>query len=163
MRGTFAGQGVARMKALRRKVEAGDDSEVLAWVIPRALACAHRPLRHHPLYGGSGLPIPREAHPLILDWVEQVRMESIASIITFMHDRDLLCYQQIDLGGLTFRNLSIRTRQWVPEFTVVAAPPVWWADVDELRGHAPISVAACSSQYVMPISRYIVVAMPRCS
>ena len=90
------------MKALRRKLEAGDDSEVLAWVIPRALACAHRPLRHHPLYGGSGLPIPREAHPLILDWVEQVRMESIASIITFMHDRDLLCYQQIDLGGLTF-------------------------------------------------------------
>ncbi len=103
MRGTFAGQGavledqteakrsevVARMKALRRRLEAGDDSEVLAWVIPRALACAHRPLRHHPLYGGSGLPIPREAQPLILDWVEQIRMESIASIISFMHDRDL--------------------------------------------------------------------------
>src|SRR5713226_1945700 len=115
MRGTFAGQGavledqteakrsevVARMKALRRRLEAGDDSEVLAWVIPRALACAHRPLRHHPLYGGSGLPIPREAQPLILDWVEQIRMESIASIISFMHDRDLRCYQQIDLGGLT--------------------------------------------------------------
>ena len=57
---------VAQMKALRRKLEAGDDSQLAAWVIPGALACAHRPLRHHPLYGGSGLPIPGEARPLIL-------------------------------------------------------------------------------------------------
>ena len=88
------------MKALRRKLEAGDESELLVWVIRGTLACAHRPLRHHPRYGGSGLPIPGEAKPLILDWVEQIRMERIASIISFMHDRDLRCYQEIDLGGL---------------------------------------------------------------
>ncbi|MFQ5913751.1 MAG: hypothetical protein ACE5JS_11260 [Nitrospinota bacterium] len=91
---------VARMKELRRKLEAGDDSDLLAWVIPDALACAHRPLRHHPWYGGSGQPIPGDAKQLILDWVEQIRMEGIASIISFMHDRDLRCYQEIDLGGL---------------------------------------------------------------
>lgn len=93
---------VGRMKALRRNLEAGDDSELLVWAIPGRLACAHRPLRHHPLYGGSGLPIPGEAKPLILDWVEQIRMEGIASVISLMHDRDLRCYRQIDLGGLTF-------------------------------------------------------------
>ena len=93
---------VARIKALGRNLGAGHDSELLVWVIPCALACAHRPLRHHPLYGGSGLPIPGEAKPLILDWVEQIRMEGIASVISLMHDRDLRCYQQIDLGGLTF-------------------------------------------------------------
>src|SRR5262249_40920167 len=37
------------------------------------------------------------------------------------------------------------------------------AVVDEFLGHAPISASACSSQYVMPISRYIVVAVVRCS
>lgn len=31
---------VASMKALRRKLEASDDSELLAWVIPGRLACA---------------------------------------------------------------------------------------------------------------------------
>jgi hypothetical protein len=55
---------------------------------------------NHGVYGGSGLPIPVAAKPLIVDWVEQIRMEGIASIITFMHDRDLRCYQLIDLGGL---------------------------------------------------------------
>ncbi len=91
---------VAAMKRLRRKLESGDDSELLVWVIPKILACAQRPLRHHPRYGGSGLPIPAEAKPLILDWIEQIRLEGVASIISFMHDRDLRCYRDIDLGGL---------------------------------------------------------------
>lgn len=90
------------MKRLRRTLESGDDSELLVWVIPKALACAHRPLRHHPHYGGSGLPIPKEGTPLILEWVEQIHLEGIASIISFMHNRDLRCYREIDLGG---RNL----------------------------------------------------------
>jgi hypothetical protein len=34
----------------------------------------------------------------------------------------------------------------------VAAPPVWCADVDELRGHAPISASAFSNQNRMSIS-----------
>lgn len=92
---------VAEMKRLRRKLESGDDSELLVWVIPKALAVAQRPLRHHPRYGGSGLPIPAEARSLVLDWIEQIHLEGIASIISLMHDRDLRCYRDIDLGGLT--------------------------------------------------------------
>ena len=91
---------VTKMKALRKKLEAGDDSELFVWVIPGALACAPRPLRHHPRYAGSGVQIPGEACQLILDWVEQIRMEGINSIISFMHDRDLRCYERIDLGGV---------------------------------------------------------------
>jgi len=91
----------AKMTLLRRKLEAGDDSELLVWVISNALACAHRPLRHHPHYGGSGQPIPKEAKPLILDWIERIRLEGIRSVISFMHDRDLRCYCEIDLGGLS--------------------------------------------------------------
>ena len=93
---------VTAVKRLRRQLESGDDSVLLVWVIPKALAIAQRPLRHHPRYGGSGLPIPAEAKPLILDWIEQIRLEGIASIISFMHDRDLRCYRDIDLDGRDF-------------------------------------------------------------
>jgi hypothetical protein len=91
---------VAGMKRLRRRLESGDDTELLLWVIPNALAVAQRPLRHHPRYGGSGLPIPAGAKPLILDWIEQIRLEGVRAIISFMHDRDLRCYRDIDLDGL---------------------------------------------------------------
>ena len=76
--------------------------------------------------------------------------------------------QQIAALGVALRDKavpepSIRTRQWVLEFTVVVAPPVWCAASREPCGHAPITASACSSQYVMPISRYIIVAVARCS
>jgi hypothetical protein len=91
---------VREMRQLGRKLESGDDSEMLVWVVPGQLACAPRPLRYHPRYGGSGQPIPSEAKPLILDWIEHIRLEGIASIISFMHERDVRCYREVDLGGL---------------------------------------------------------------
>lgn len=93
---------VVKMKKLRRQLEAGDNAELLAWIIPSALACAQRPLRHHPNYGASGVPVPAEAKSFILDWIKQIRMEGIVSIISFMHDRDLRCYQQVDFDGMNF-------------------------------------------------------------
>jgi len=57
-------------------------------------------LRHHPRYGGSGQPIPGSVKSLIVDWVEQIRMEGIVSIVSFMHDRDLRSYREIDFLGL---------------------------------------------------------------
>jgi len=94
---------VGRMKVLRKQLEAGNTTDVLAWIIPDELACAQRPLRHHPRYGGSGSPIPREATPLVVEWAEQVKLEGVASIIDFMHDRDLRCYESLDLPGGNFR------------------------------------------------------------
>jgi len=91
---------VKQLKTMRRRLESGDNSQLLVWIIPRALACAQRPLRHHPLYGGSGLPIPGAAKPLILAWIRQIKEEGIKSILSFMHDRDVRCYSHIDLGGL---------------------------------------------------------------
>jgi hypothetical protein len=89
------------MSALGRRLEKGDDSELLHWVIRDVLACVHRPLRHHAAYGGSGAPIPSSAKPLILDWIELMQLEGIATVITFMHDRDLDCYRNIDFDGAT--------------------------------------------------------------
>src|SRR5262245_22069725 len=44
-------------------------------------------------------------------------------------------------------------------FTVLRVAP----RADHHQGSSPISASAFSSQYVIPISRYIVVAMVRCS
>ena len=90
---------VKELKILRRRLESDDNSQLLVWIIPGALACAHPP-RHHPLYGGSGLPIPSAATPLVLDWIRQIQEQGTKSIVSFMHDRDLRCYAQMDLDGL---------------------------------------------------------------
>lgn len=89
----------ASMNALGRRHEAGDDIEILVWIIPGALACAHRPLRYHPTYGGSGASISASANSLLLDWTTQLRLEGVKSIISFMHDRDLQSYADIGLAG----------------------------------------------------------------
>lgn len=86
------------MGALGRRMENGDDSQILYWVIPTNLACAHRPLRHHPCYGGSGNNLDSSATQLVKDWVTEIRLCGIKSIISLMHDRDLRCYTSLDLN-----------------------------------------------------------------
>jgi hypothetical protein len=130
---------VASVKRLRRQLESGDDSDLFVWVIPRALAIAQRPLRHHPRYGGSGLPIPAEAKPLVLDWIQQIRLEGIASVISFMHDRDLRCYRDIDLGGRDFvaflqhEGFHVRPLPWEDPAHSKTDPSVKRAKLEQTR------------------------------
>jgi hypothetical protein len=86
------------MYLLGTKLEQNDDSQLLHWVIAGQLSCAHRPLRHHPLYGGSGHNLTSSATDLVRIWVEQVTLEGIKSVISLMHDRDLACYSSLNLG-----------------------------------------------------------------
>jgi hypothetical protein len=85
------------MSALGKKLESGDSSQLLHWVMPGALACVHRPLRHHPLYGGSGNNLSPSAAILVKQWAIDVGKAGIRSIISLMHDRDLRCYLDLDL------------------------------------------------------------------
>lgn len=87
------------MGSLGRRLEQGDNSQLLYWVIPDQLACAHRPLRHHPLYGGSGKNLSSMAAGLVHEWAEEIVLYGIKSIISLMHDRDLNCYSLLDLGA----------------------------------------------------------------
>jgi hypothetical protein len=88
---------VGKMRALKSQLEAGDDSNLLVWVLPKELATGQRPLRHHPLYAGSGVVIPVQATSLVFGWAAKMRNAGIASIISFMHDRDRRCYSELDL------------------------------------------------------------------
>lgn len=88
-----------RLDALSKQIGSGDDSELLVWVIPRQLACAHRPLRYHQKFGGSGLDLPANATLLVLNWAERIRGMGIRSIISLMHPKELRHYDALDLGS----------------------------------------------------------------
>lgn len=130
------------MAALGHRLESGDESELLLWVIPRMLACAHRPLRHHPQYGGSGAPIPSSAKALVLDWIDWLRLEDIASIISFMHDRDLGCYREIDFDGVTLfealerHGFRVCALPWEDPLHSKTDPTVKQAKLQEMREKA---------------------------
>jgi hypothetical protein len=87
------------LRNLRRKLEGGDESELVHWVIRDNLACSQRPLRHHPLFGGSGKNIASEAAPLVRDWPILMQCVGIKSIISLMHARDLVYYEKLNLGA----------------------------------------------------------------
>jgi hypothetical protein len=87
------------MGRLGARLERGDESELLYWVVPNLLACAHRPLRHHPVWGGSGINLAPAATDLVIEWSQRVLGTGIRSIISLMHDRDIRCYQSLNLGA----------------------------------------------------------------
>lgn len=89
----------AALAALGKRLNTGDDRELLVWVIPEKLACAHRPLRHHPQFGGSGKDLPPHASPEVRKWIDRMRTAGIRSIIVLMHPKELRHYAGLDLGA----------------------------------------------------------------
>lgn len=85
------------LAALGKRLSTGDDQGLLVWVIPEKLACAHRPLRHHPQFGGSGKDLPPEASSDVRKWVDRMKMAGIQSIIALMHPKELRHYARLDL------------------------------------------------------------------
>lgn len=85
--------------ALGKRIQCGDDSELLVWVIDGKLAVAHRPLRYHPYFGGSGADLPTQAISELIRWVSRVRYSGIRSIICLMHAKELRHYANLNLGA----------------------------------------------------------------
>jgi protein-tyrosine phosphatase len=75
------------------------DENLLVWVIWKDLSCAHRPLRYHPLYGGSGKNLSVDATPYVIDWAETIFLLGIKSIICLMHQKDIDYYKALDLDA----------------------------------------------------------------
>jgi hypothetical protein len=53
------------LERIRKQIYRGDESELWVWIIERLLACAQRPLRDHPKFGGgpgkNPPPLPLQA------------------------------------------------------------------------------------------------------
>lgn len=68
---------------------AGDRLPRLAWAIPNVLAITQRPLRAHPVYGGSGRDYPPEARPELDAWIEDLARQGVRSVIVLARDKEL--------------------------------------------------------------------------
>lgn len=97
-----------KLKALGDRIEKGDESELLIWVIPSQLACSHRPLRHNRLYGGSLRNLDVGASSMVKQWVVRVRADGIRSIICLMSADELKLYDNLDLGAENLMELYER-------------------------------------------------------
>src|SRR5205809_460260 len=56
------------LATLRRRLQDGDESELIVWIIPRQLACSQRPLRYHKRFGGSARTLTPDAAPHVAEW-----------------------------------------------------------------------------------------------
>jgi hypothetical protein len=83
---------------LAHRLKSGDESELFVTVIPHELACAHRPLRYHPIHGKSRADLPPEATDEVIGWVDRVTAAGFRSVICLMHPKEIQHYSGLDLG-----------------------------------------------------------------
>jgi hypothetical protein len=105
------------MRALARRLENGDESQLICWIKQNELACTVRPLRRHPRYAQGRLILPAEARPLVDDWITFIKVENIPSILSLMHDADIACYRL-----LGFRNENLLDHFADAGFQVIPCP-----------------------------------------
>ena len=76
------------LERIRAQIYGGDEAEIWIWVIPERLACAQRPLRDNPRFGGGPgrrpPPLPPEARPFAEAWVDRVIQAGFRSVISLL-------------------------------------------------------------------------------
>jgi hypothetical protein len=105
------------MRGIARRLESGDESQLIYWIKQNELGCTVRPLRRHPRYALGRLTLPVEARPLVDEWITLVKVENIRSIMSLMHDSDLACYRQ-----LGFRNENLLDHLTDAGFEIAPCP-----------------------------------------
>lgn len=70
-------------------LNAGDPLPRLSWAVPRVLAITQRPLRTHPIYGGSRRDYPPEARSDLDAWIMDLLRQGVRSVIVLTSNREL--------------------------------------------------------------------------
>ena len=115
-----------KMRALGRKLDAGDESSLFIEVIPDELVCSHRPLRrnHDPRFRGGQRHLPAEGAPVLLNWIQRMRTCRIRGIISLMGPSELAHYSTVvsQLGAADLIDLyrsyrfEVRSIPWEDPF-----------------------------------------------
>jgi hypothetical protein len=86
----------------RCRAKSGEELCPAAWVIENALAIIQRPLRDHPIFGGSGKAVPYAARTQIDRWAEELRAKGFRAVLCLSHGKELAHYDglYLDSGGL---------------------------------------------------------------
>jgi len=74
---------------IRQNVQAADP---LLWVIEKRLACAPRPLRYHPVFGGRIPLIPSEAASALLEWIASIKHRGVKTIMCLATPGEMMRY-----------------------------------------------------------------------
>lgn len=78
---------------IRNQIYLGNESVMWIWVIEGRLACAQRPLRDNPTFGGGPgkhpPPLASEARPFVEAWVDRVLAAGFQSIISLLEPAQL--------------------------------------------------------------------------
>lgn len=80
-----------KMWDLRAHLRSDPTADPLAWCVRDHLACSQRPLRDHPAFHDKK-PLPPEAGPYVVTWVERICRAGIRSVICLMHPKELRYY-----------------------------------------------------------------------
>jgi len=92
--------------SLRRRIESGDESQLVECIIEGQLACSQRPLRDCVKFGGgigkNPPPLPPESRPFVADWARRIKDLGIRSIICLLEPKQL-CKHYVR-GGLNLHN-----------------------------------------------------------
>lgn len=79
---------------LRYRLRDDPGVDPLIWPIYGELACSQRPLRDHPTYQDYN-PLPPEAEPLVVAWVQQISSSGIRSVICLLTPKQLTRYDNL--------------------------------------------------------------------
>ncbi len=85
-----------RLRVLGDSLQSGEDSNLVVWVLDGAFACAQRPLRRHPIFGGRK-PLPPEARSAVIGWVRRIVARGFVGIICLSHEKELRYYEPLRL------------------------------------------------------------------
>lgn len=77
-----------KLQLIKQQIVNGNESDMVVWVISRKLACVQRPLRYHPKFGGYN-PLPLQARPLVVEWVNRIKHMNFCSIICLLMNEQL--------------------------------------------------------------------------
>jgi|SRR5215472_9166204 len=77
---------------IRKNVQAANP---LLWILDNSLACAPRPLRYHPAFGGRVALIAPEAAPVLREWLAALRAHGIGTIVALATPGELKRYSAV--------------------------------------------------------------------
>jgi hypothetical protein len=77
---------------IRNNVKAADP---LLWIIDTSLACAPRPLRYHPKFGGRVPLIPAGAAPALREWLRLLRDHGVGTIVVLATHEEMKRYSSV--------------------------------------------------------------------
>lgn len=107
----------AEMCHLRDRLARNPDADPLYWPLLGQLAVSQRPLRDHPRFQGRK-PLPPEAGPYVLKWIEWVAGNGVRAIICLLHRKELAYYSGLTgmadglLAAYTKAGLDVCHLEW---------------------------------------------------